>query len=174
EILINGDSAVSMQNLITKLGNQFALKTMGEVNHFWGFEALRTSDGFLLNQSKYALDLKVGKLDSPKELWEKLQELYTETSLPNKLFLLEKFFRFKLDLSKDMDDNLDVFTKLVQDIKQTGDKHIDYYTPIVLLNVIPDSYSDVKSAIKYGRDNVNLETVVNSLKSKELDLKTNR
>ena len=77
-------------------------------------------------------------------------------------------------MSKNIDENLDDFTKLVQDIKLTGDKNIDEYSPIVLLNAIPDTYSDVKAAIKYGRDSVNLDTVVNGLKSKEIDLKMNR
>ncbi|KAL2233632.1 UNVERIFIED_CONTAM: hypothetical protein Sindi_1543200 [Sesamum indicum] len=117
---------------------------------------------------------KVGKLESSKALWDKLEELFTEISLPNKLFLLEKFFRYKLDLSKNIDENLDDFTKLIQDIKLAGDKYIDEYSPIVLLNAIPESYSDVKAAIKYGRDSINLETVVNGLKSKELDLKVNK
>ncbi|KAL0368464.1 UNVERIFIED_CONTAM: Retrovirus-related Pol polyprotein from transposon TNT 1-94 [Sesamum calycinum] len=117
---------------------------------------------------------KVGKQESAKELWKKLEELYTETSLPSKLFLLENFFRYKLDLSKNIDENIENFTKLIQDIKLTGDKNIDDYSPIVLLNAIPETYGDVKAAIKYGRDNVNLETVVSGLKSKEMDLKTNK
>ncbi|KAL0312263.1 UNVERIFIED_CONTAM: hypothetical protein Sradi_5625600 [Sesamum radiatum] len=117
---------------------------------------------------------KVGTQNSAKELWENLEELYTETSLPTKLFLLEKFLKYKLDLSKNIDENIDEFTKLIQDIKLTGDKSIDDYSPIVLLNAIPDTYNDVKSAIKYGRDSVNLETVINGLKSKEIDLKTNK
>ncbi|KAL0458771.1 UNVERIFIED_CONTAM: hypothetical protein Slati_0504300 [Sesamum latifolium] len=116
---------------------------------------------------------KVGKQDSAKELWDKLEELDTESSLPSKLFLLEKFFRYKLEVSKSIDDNIDDFTKLIQDIKLTGDKNIDDYTPIVLLNAIPEIYSDVKAAIKYGRDNVSLGTVISGLKSKEIDLKTN-
>ncbi|KAL2242583.1 UNVERIFIED_CONTAM: Retrovirus-related Pol polyprotein from transposon TNT 1-94 [Sesamum indicum] len=127
----------------------------------------------ILNLSDTVLR-KVGKQESSKALWYKLEEIYTETSLPNKLFLLEKFFRYKLDLSKNIDENLDDFTKLIQDIKLTGDKNIDEYSPIVLLNAIPESYSDVKAAIKYGRDSVNIETVVNGLKSKELDIKTNK
>ncbi|KAL0304083.1 UNVERIFIED_CONTAM: Retrovirus-related Pol polyprotein from transposon TNT 1-94 [Sesamum radiatum] len=61
-----------------------------------------------------------------------------------------------------------------KDIKLTGDKNIDDYTPIVLLNAIPETYSDVKAAIKYGRDNVSLDTVINGLKSKEMDIKTNK
>ena len=116
---------------------------------------------------------KVGIVESAKLLWDNLVKLYTDKSLTGKLFLLEKFFRFKLDLNKDIDWNLDVFTKLIQDIKLTGDKYIDNYTPVVLLNAIPDSYNDVKSAIKYGRDTITLDIVVNGLKSKELDLRQN-
>ncbi|KAL0355352.1 UNVERIFIED_CONTAM: hypothetical protein Sradi_3982100 [Sesamum radiatum] len=99
---------------------------------------------------------KRGNHSSAKELWDKLDELYTESSLPSKLFLLEKFFRYKLDASKNIDDN------------------IDDYSPIVLLNAIPETYGDVKSAIKYGRDSVNLETVISGLKSKEIDLKSSK
>ncbi|KAL0391481.1 UNVERIFIED_CONTAM: Retrovirus-related Pol polyprotein from transposon TNT 1-94 [Sesamum latifolium] len=117
---------------------------------------------------------KVGTQNSAKELWKKLEELYTETSLPTKLFLLEKFFKYKLDVSKNIDKNINEFTKLIQDIKLTGDKSIDDYSPIVLLNAIPDTYNDVKSAIKYDRDSVNLKTVINGLKSKEIDLKANK
>ncbi|CAH9077615.1 unnamed protein product [Cuscuta europaea] len=117
---------------------------------------------------------KVGVIESAKDLWDKLESLYTDTSLPGKLFLLEKFFRFRLDLTKDIDENLDVFNKLIQNIKQAGDKHIDDYTAIVLLNAIPDSYNDVKSAIKYGRDDITLDIVINGPRSKELDLKHSR
>lgn len=70
-----------------------------------------------------------------------------------------------------MDSNLDNFNKLVQDIKLTGDKNIDEYTLIILLNAISDSYNDVKSAIKYGRDKVSLDVVVNG---SELDLNVNK
>ncbi|KAL0444068.1 UNVERIFIED_CONTAM: hypothetical protein Slati_2129500 [Sesamum latifolium] len=117
---------------------------------------------------------KVGNQNSVKDLWDKLEELYIESSLPSKLFLLEKFFSYKLDVSKTIDDNIDDFTKLIQDIKLTGDKNIDDYSPIILLNAIPKTYGDVKSAIKYGRDHVNLETVISGLKSKEIDLRTNK
>ncbi|KAL0402478.1 UNVERIFIED_CONTAM: Retrovirus-related Pol polyprotein from transposon TNT 1-94 [Sesamum latifolium] len=117
---------------------------------------------------------KVENQKSTRDLWDKLDELYTESSLPSKLILLEKFSRYKLDVSKTIDDNMDDFTKLIQDIKLTDDKNIDDYSPIVLLNAIPETYGDVKSAIKYGRDSVNLETVISGLKSKEIDLRTNR
>lgn len=117
---------------------------------------------------------KVGKLDSAKALWDKLEEQYMSKSLPNKLFLLERFFSFKIDMSKDLDDNLDTFNKLVQDIANTGEKVSDEYKAVILLNAIPDVYKDVKSAIKYGRDTLTPDIVINSLRSKELELKVDR
>ncbi|KAI5659612.1 hypothetical protein M9H77_28405 [Catharanthus roseus] len=41
---------------------------------------------------------------------------------------------------------------------------------VILLNALPDSFNDVKSAIKYGRDDLSLSDVKNALKSKDLDL----
>ncbi|KAI5668948.1 hypothetical protein M9H77_18801 [Catharanthus roseus] len=47
---------------------------------------------------------------------------------------------------------------------------ISDYVAIILLNALPDSFNDVKSAIKYGRDDLSLYDVKNALKSKDLDL----
>ena len=42
---------------------------------------------------------------------------------------------------------------------------------MILLNAIPDIYKEVKNAIKYGRDTLTLEIVIDSLRSKEMELK---
>ena len=114
---------------------------------------------------------KVDHEESAADMWKLLDTLYTETSMSSRMYLLEKLFKFKLDLAKDIDDNVDRFQKLVQDIKRSGDKTIDEYTSIALMNAIPDSYSDVKAAIKYGRDSAPLDLIISSLKSKELELR---
>ncbi|KAL0438177.1 UNVERIFIED_CONTAM: Retrovirus-related Pol polyprotein from transposon TNT 1-94 [Sesamum latifolium] len=160
------DSAKGLKRLMVDTLKTFLKKNIWKTMKF-------AYSSIILNLSDSVIR-KVGKLETAKELWDRLEELFTETSLPSKLFLLEKFFRYKLDLSKNIDENIDEFTKLVQDIKLTGDKNIDDYIPIVLLNAIPETYSDVKAAIKYGRDNVSLDTVINGLKSKEMDIKTNK
>lgn len=107
----------------------------------------------ILNFTDYVIR-KIGKHECIKVLWEKLEEIYTKTSLPKKKFLLEKHFRVKLDLNKYINDNLDSFNRLGQDTKLTIDKTIVEYSPIVLLNAIHDSYNYVKSVIKYARDKV--------------------
>lgn len=56
---------------------------------------------------------KIEKFDSTNELWKKLDDLYLFKSIPNKLYILEIFFNFKIDHSNDFDYNLNVFNKLI-------------------------------------------------------------
>jgi len=114
---------------------------------------------------------KVEKLYTTKALREKLEKLYVKKSTPNKLYLLEKNFSFNIDPSKDLDDNLDIINKLVQDITICGETISEEYKAVILLNVIPDIYKEVKNVIKYGRDTLTLEIVIDSLRSKEMELK---
>lgn len=46
--------------------------------------------------------------------------------------------------------------------------------PVILLNSLPEKYKEVKSAIKYGRDSLALDIVLDSLQSKELEMKTEK
>lgn len=46
---------------------------------------------------------------------------------------------FKIDSSKDQDDNLDTFVKLVQGIIDAGDKIYEEYKAVILLNTIPEA-----------------------------------
>ncbi|XP_042056455.1 uncharacterized protein LOC121801050 [Salvia splendens] len=124
----------------------------------------------VLNLSDFVIR-KIDHIESASEMWKHLDTLFTETSMSSRMHLLENLFKFKLDLSKDIDDNVHRFQKLVQNIKRSGDKTIDEYTSIALINVMPDSYSDVKAVIKYGRDFAPLDLIISSLKSKELELR---
>ncbi|KAL2505571.1 Reverse transcriptase Ty1/copia-type domain-containing protein [Abeliophyllum distichum] len=66
-----------------------------------------------------------------------------------------------------------VVNKLVQDTN-TGKKVSGEYKAVILLNAIPEVYMDVKNAIKYGRDTLSQDVVVNSLRSKDMELKTEK
>ena len=43
------------------------------------------------------------------------------------------------------------------------------YKPIILLNVIPNTYKEVKNAIKYRSDTLTPKIVIDSLRSKEME-----
>ncbi|KAF4358959.1 hypothetical protein G4B88_018808 [Cannabis sativa] len=45
---------------------------------------------------------------------------------------------------------------------------------IIILNSLPECYTEVKTTIKYGRTEITLEEVISALKSKDLELKVER
>ncbi|XP_031252284.1 uncharacterized protein LOC116110205 [Pistacia vera] len=66
DILVIGNNSQLIDQVVTDLNNQFALKILGEVQYFLDFEIQRNAIGLLLAQTKYAQDLlqKAGMKDS--------------------------------------------------------------------------------------------------------------
>ncbi|KAL2480562.1 Uncharacterized protein Adt_33528 [Abeliophyllum distichum] len=147
---------ILVQQKVLKAINKSFPDTMSDDQIIEANELAYTS--IILHLSGFVLR-KIGTLDDAQSLWKTLESTYLKKSLPNKLFLLEKIFSFKIDPLKDLDENFDIFNKLIRDVKNCGDKGIDEYKAIILLNSIPDAYKDVKSAIKYGRDDLTSPSV---------------
>ena len=57
DILVTSSNPISLKACIQDLDAHFALKTLGSVSYFLGFEAYRDAEGMYLTQSKYILDL---------------------------------------------------------------------------------------------------------------------
>ncbi|TXG48522.1 hypothetical protein EZV62_024397 [Acer yangbiense] len=78
--------------------------------------------------------------------------------------------------SKGLGQNLDEFKKMTIELANAGEKEklSDENEAIILLNSLPESFKDVKAAIKYGRSSLSLEECISALKSKELELKIER
>ena len=57
DILITGADQFRVDKLISDLNEKFALKTLGSVSYFLGFEAYRDHTGLYLTQQKYVQDL---------------------------------------------------------------------------------------------------------------------
>ncbi|MFS8015034.1 putative RNA-directed DNA polymerase [Helianthus anomalus] len=66
DIIITGNNPSSIQNFITRLQSEFAIKDLGKLNYFLGLEVSHTHDGLFLTQTKYARDIltRAGLLDS--------------------------------------------------------------------------------------------------------------
>ncbi|KAL2471752.1 Retrovirus-related Pol polyprotein from transposon TNT 1-94 [Abeliophyllum distichum] len=56
-------------------------------------------------------------------------------------------------------------------ITNCGETVLEINKAIILLNAIPDSFKEVKNAIKYGRETLTPDIVIDSLKSKKRELK---
>ena len=58
DILITSVNPQDVKKVIEDLNTKFALKTLGPVSYFLGFEAARKSKRLVLTPTKYALDLQ--------------------------------------------------------------------------------------------------------------------
>lgn len=57
DIVITGDDAGEIKFLKKKLGEAFEVKDLGSLRYFLGIEIARSSNGIVLSQRKYVLDL---------------------------------------------------------------------------------------------------------------------
>ncbi|XP_062088899.1 uncharacterized mitochondrial protein AtMg00810-like [Humulus lupulus] len=81
DILITGANSSTIAQLIHDLHSKFALKLLGSVSYFLGFEAIRTVVGLFLTQFKYATELL------QKTSFDDSKEAPTPMILGNKLCL---------------------------------------------------------------------------------------
>lgn len=114
---------------------------------------------------------RVNKIEKVADLWAKLDELYMPKTLSNKLYLKEQFLGFKMDSSKNLEENLDDFSRICIELQNSGETITDDDQAVILLNSLPESFKEVKSAIKYGRDKMSLDSILASLRLKDLELK---
>ncbi|KAM1755844.1 hypothetical protein ACFX12_008126 [Malus domestica] len=57
DIIITGNAAAAMQQVISALTNEFDIKDLGDLHFFLGIQISRKTHGLCLSQSKYILDL---------------------------------------------------------------------------------------------------------------------
>ncbi|TYK21344.1 retrotransposon protein, putative, Ty1-copia subclass [Cucumis melo var. makuwa] len=76
-----------------------------------------------------------------------------------------------MDQSKSLEENLDEFQKIIIDLNNIGEKMSDENQAVILLNSLPETYREVKVAIKYGRDSLTMSIVLDALKTRNLEMK---
>ncbi|RVW97586.1 Retrovirus-related Pol polyprotein from transposon TNT 1-94 [Vitis vinifera] len=106
-----------------------------------------------------------------KGVWNKLEQLYMQNSLSNRLYLKERLYGFKMQEDRLIADNLDDFAKIVLEMSNIGIKVDDEDKAVLVLKSLPGLYSNFKETMKYGRKTLTLEEVQSALRSKELELK---
>lgn len=74
--------------------------------------------------------------------WKKLEDLYLNKSLQDRIYLKSKFFEFKMHESKSIRDNLDD-NKLTLDLDNIGIKIDDEDKVIILLKSLPKPFSNL-------------------------------
>ncbi|XP_022881005.1 uncharacterized protein LOC111398320 [Olea europaea var. sylvestris] len=114
----------------------------------------------------------IGETKTASELWTKLEKQYVTKTIPNKCYMLKQLFSFKMDPSTNLDENLNTFTKLIQNLNNCDEKLSQDQLAVILLNSISERYKDIKVALEYGRDELTTEIIINALKNKALEIKS--
>lgn len=96
----------------------------------------------------------------------KLEFLYMTKSLTNKIYLKEQLFGFNMDPAKSLDDNLNEFKKITVSLANIEVKISKENQPIIILNSLHESFKDVKTAIKYGKESLTQDDVFRCFKIK--------
>ena len=79
-----------------------------------------------------------------------------------------------MDSSKNLEENLDEFKKITVSLANRDEKISDENQAIIILNSLLDTYKDLKTAIKYGRESLTLDDVLGALRLRELEIKIKR
>ena len=87
-------------------------------------------------------------------------------SFMNRIYLKVKLFGFKMQEDKNLDENLDEFNKLVITQENIGEKINNENQTIILLNLLPSTYSQLRNTIKYGRDTLSFDDLEPAIESK--------
>jgi hypothetical protein len=58
-IIVTSSKPQAVSALLQKMGNEFALKYLGDLHYFLGIEVNKAKDGIILSQDKYARDLLI-------------------------------------------------------------------------------------------------------------------
>ncbi|XP_024026147.1 uncharacterized protein LOC112092973 [Morus notabilis] len=86
----------------------------------------------------------------------------------------DRMFGFRMKTARTLDQNLDDFLRMNIKLANSSENGAlnDENQAIILLNALPKSFKEVKSAIKYGRTSITLEEVISTLKARDLEIKT--
>jgi hypothetical protein len=57
DIILTASSTALLQHTMAKLSSEFAMTDLGDLHHFLDFAITRSTDGLLLSQRQYVVDL---------------------------------------------------------------------------------------------------------------------
>nr|CAN74741.1 hypothetical protein VITISV_025583 [Vitis vinifera] len=111
---------------------------------------------------------EVAKAKSAAELWLKLESLYMTKSLGNRLHKKIKLYTFKMIPGMSIEEHLDHFNKIILDLENIDIVVLDEDKAIMLPTSLDASYTNMKEAIMYERDNMTFDEVQSILHAREL------
>ena len=109
-------------------------------------------------------------------MWKSLEKMYQLKSLPNRIYLKEQFYCYKMEEDKSIEENVDIFLKLIADLESLKVTVTDEDQAIQLLSGLPAAHEPLVHTLQYGtsRNTLTVSEVVTSAYSKEAKLRQKR
>src|SRR6516165_2995933 len=172
-----GDFAIWRMKMLALLGNMGldeALEGEDALPEKWTAnkkkEVLKKAYNTLILSLSDKVCRQISYEKTTEEVWSKLDTLYMKKTLSNRLYLKEKFFTFKMVESIRLQDHIDEFVKLCNDLENIQIKYDDEDKAMVLLQSLPKSYENFVDILKHGRESLSLDYVISALNSKDLQM----
>ena len=104
-------------------------------------------------------------------MWKALERNYQTKSLPNRIYLKKQFSCYKMEEDKTIEENVDIFLKLIGDLESLKVTISD--EDLQLLSGLPAAYEPLVHTLQYGtgKETLTVNEVVTSAYSKEAELK---
>ncbi|XP_062114670.1 uncharacterized protein LOC133825784 [Humulus lupulus] len=128
----------------------------------YDLEKFDGSGDFSLWKEKLMAVLIHQNLDEALEGEEKM----ARTSKPKK----GRFYRFVMDPTRNLEQNLDEFNKLVLDLANARETISKEDQEITLLYSLLEAFKDLQTVIQFSRDTITMEDVLGVLKTKDFEL----
>ncbi|KAG7554353.1 GAG-pre-integrase domain [Arabidopsis suecica] len=105
-----------------------------------------------------------------------LDKLYMSKALPNRIYLKQKLYSFKMSENLSIEGNIDEFLHIIADLENTNVLISDEDQAILLLMSLPKPFDQLRDTLKYGsgRTTLTLDEVIAATYSKELEFGSNK
>jgi hypothetical protein len=110
-------------------------------------------------------------LNTPKEIWDKLETQFMSKTMTTKLYLKQKLYGLKMQEGSDLAGHINVFSQMVTDLEQLGVKFETEDKEIILMCSLPSSYEHVVTTLTYGKESIKVEDITAALLARELRIK---
>ena len=98
-------------------------------------------------------------------IWLKLESQYMSKSLTNKLYLKQKLYGLKMIESSYLSQHINVFNKIISNLKRIDVKFEDEDKTLMLLNSLHASstYENLVTTLMWGKETLDLEEITSFL-----------
>lgn len=90
-----------------------------------------------------------------------------------RLYLKQRLYAYRMNESMSIESNIDDFLRIITDLGNVMVEVSDEDQAILLLMSLPKQFDQLRDTLRYGKDSVTMDEVINSILSNQLDFSVN-